>query len=82
MLPHTRLVVEQVSVQWVMDAHRADLADGVRQDDVAHPADGVEPRSEMNVAPLPTEPNVIPPESEQLVPLPVALIADVTGEPQ
>ena len=52
LLPHARLVAEQVSVQWVMDVRRADLADGARQDDVAHPADGVEPGSEMNVAPL------------------------------
>ena len=65
-----------------MDAHRVDLADGARQEDVAQPADGVEPGSEMNVAPLLTEPNVFPPESEQPVPLPIAPTADVTGEPQ
>ena len=65
-----------------MDARRADLVDGVRQEDVAHPADGVEPGSEMNVTPLPTEPNVVPPESEQPVPLPVTPSADVTGELQ
>ena len=81
MLPHAKLVVEQVSTQWVMEAHRAGLADGARQEDVAHPADGVEPGSEMNVAPLPTEPNVVPPESEQPMPLSVAPIADVAEEP-
>ena len=41
-----------------MDAHRADLADGVHQEDVAHPTDGVEPRSKVDVAPPPIEPNV------------------------
>ena len=35
LLPHTRLVVEQVSVQWVMDVHREDMARSVRREDVA-----------------------------------------------
>ena len=42
----------------------------------------MEPRSEVYVAPLLTEPNVVPLESEQPVPLPVASTADVAGEPQ
>jgi len=29
-LPHAKLVAEQVSTQWVMDAHRADMAEGAR----------------------------------------------------
>ena len=29
------LVAEQVSAQWVMDARRANAAEGVRQEDVA-----------------------------------------------
>ena len=45
LLPHARLVAEQVSTQWVMDAYHADLANGAHQEDVAHPADGVEPGS-------------------------------------
>ena len=81
LLSHAKLVAEQVFVQWVMDARHVDLADGAHQEDVAHAAGGVEPWSEMNIAPLPTEPNVVPPESEQPVPLPVASTADVTGEP-
>ena len=35
LLPHAKLVAEQVSAQWVMDGHRADLAASVRQEDVA-----------------------------------------------
>ena len=65
-----------------MDVRRADLADGVHHEDVAQPVDGVEPGLEMNVAPLPIEPNVVPLESEQPVPLPVAPTADVAREPQ
>jgi len=30
LLPHAKLVAEQVSTQWVMDAHRADMAKGMR----------------------------------------------------
>ena len=30
LLPHAKSVVEQVSAQWVMDAHRADMAKSVR----------------------------------------------------
>ena len=30
LLPHTNLVAEQVSAQWVMDAHHADTAKGTR----------------------------------------------------
>ena len=35
LLPHAKLVAEQVSTQWVMDAHRADMVGSVRQEDVA-----------------------------------------------
>ena len=58
MLPHTKLVVEQVSAQWVMDAHRVDLAVGACQEDVAPSMAGGEPGSEADVAPPPTKPNV------------------------
>ena len=34
LLPHAKLVAEQVLVQWVMDAHHADMAEGPRQGDV------------------------------------------------
>ena len=35
LLPHARLLAEQVSAQWVMDVHRADMAGCVRQEDIA-----------------------------------------------
>ena len=63
LLPHAQLVVGQVSAQWVMEAHRASVAEGARSEDVVQPTDGVEPESEANVAP-PTEPNVVPSETD------------------
>ena len=82
LLPHTQLVAGQVSVLWVMDARHADMAKVMHQWDVAQPVDRVEPRLEMNVAPPPTEPNVVQPVSEQPVPSLVAPIADVARQPQ
>ena len=35
LLPHAKLVAEQVSTQWVMDARRADMAEGACREDVA-----------------------------------------------
>ena len=61
---------------------RADLADGVRQEDIAQPTDGVEPGSEMNVALPPIEANVVQLGSEQPMPSSVALTIDATGQPQ
>ena len=75
-------MVEQVSAQWVMDAHRADMAASVRQEDVAQPVDGVETRSEANIAPSSTEPNVAQLEDKQPLPSPVEPVADAAGEPQ
>ena len=76
LLPHARLVAEQVSTQWVMDVHREDMARSVRWEDVAQPADGTEPGSEVDIAPALTEPNVVPPGSEQPVPSPAVPTAD------
>ena len=73
------MVAEQVSAQWVMEARRANMAEGAHQDDVAQPTDGVEPGSEADVAPPSTEPNVIQPESEQPLSSLVAPTADATG---
>ena len=64
LLPHTQLVAEQVSAQWVMEARRASAAEGMCQEDVTQPTDGVEAWSEASVIPPPTEPNVAPSESE------------------
>ena len=49
LLPHARLVAEQVSVQWVMDVRHEDMARSVRQEDVAQPIDGTEPGSEVDI---------------------------------
>jgi len=35
LLPHARLVAKQVSVQWVMDVYREDMARSVHRGDVA-----------------------------------------------
>ena len=82
LLPHAKLVAEQVSPQWVLDARHADMAEGTRQEDIAQPVDGVEPRSDANVAPPPTEPSVAPSESEQPLSSPVVPAVDVAGQPQ
>ena len=34
LLPHARLVVEQVSMQWVTDVHREDMARSMRWEDI------------------------------------------------
>ena len=35
LLPHARLVAQQVSAQWVMNARREDMAESLRRGDVA-----------------------------------------------
>ena len=76
LLPHARSVAEQVSAEWVMDIHREDMARSMRREDAAKSADGAEPRLEVNVTPASTEPNVVPPGSEQPTPSLVAPTAD------
>ena len=46
LLAHARLVAEQVSAQWVMDARHEDMAESMHWGDIAQPVDGMEPRSE------------------------------------
>ena len=41
-MPYAQVVAEQVTAQWVMEAHRSSVAEGVRQEDVIQPMDGVE----------------------------------------
>ena len=65
-----------------MDAHREDMARSVRRGDVTQPVDGMEPGSEVDIAPPSTEPNVVPSGSEQPMPSPVAPTADATEPPQ
>ena len=79
LLPHARSVAEQVSDQWVMDVRHEDMAKSMRGEDAAQPADGAEPGSEVNIAPVPIGPNVVPPGSEQAASSSVAPTADATG---
>ena len=81
LLPHAKLVAEQVSAQWVMDARRADMAVGARQEDVTQPMDGVEPGSKADVAPPLTELNIAQSEDEQPLPLPIEPVVDAAEEP-
>ena len=69
-------------MQWVMDVRHEDMARSMRGEDVAQPADGMEPGSEVDIASALTEPNVLPPGSEQPEPLPVTLTADAAEPPQ
>jgi hypothetical protein len=64
LVPYAQMVVEQVSAQWVMEARHSSMAEGMHQEDVIQPADGVESKSEASVVPPPTEPNVVLSESE------------------
>ena len=64
-----------------MDVRRANMAESVRQEDVAQPADGVEPSSKVDIAPPPTELNVVQSEDEQPLPSPVEPVVDAAAEP-
>ena len=66
LLPYTRSVADQVSTEWVMDVHHEDLAKSARGEDAVELSDGEEPGSEVNVAPVLVEPDVVPSRSEQL----------------
>ena len=81
LLPHAQLVAEQVSAQWVMEAHRANIAEGACAEDVVQPMDGAEPGSESNIIPPLTEPNAVQPEDKQPLSSSVAPTADVAGQP-
>ena len=82
LMPCAQMVAEQVSVQWVMEARRSSMAEGVRQEDVIQPTDGVETGSEVSIVPPPTEPNVVPSESEQPLSTSIVPSADTVGRPQ
>ena len=79
-MPHAQLVAEQVSVQWVMEARCASTAEGVHQEDVTQPADGVEAGSEASVVLPPTKLNVAPSESEQPLSLSIEPSADAASQ--
>ena len=82
LVPYAQMVAEQVSTRWVMEARRSSMAEGVHQEDVIQPTDGVETGSEASVIPPPTEPNVVPSESEQPLSSLVVSSADAIGRPQ
>ena len=65
-----------------MEARRASVAEGVHQEDIIQPMDGVEAGSEVSVVPPPTKPNVTPSEDEQPLSSSVTPSADATGRPQ
>ena len=64
LLPHTRLVSEQVSAEWVMDVRHQDMARSMRGENASEPADNLEPGSGGNVASASVEPNIVPPGGE------------------
>ena len=82
LMPHARLVAEEVSAQWVMDVRREDMAESVCRGDVAQPTDFMGPGSKVDVVPPSAEPKVVPSGSEQPTSSPVAPIADATEPPQ
>ena len=75
-LLHARSVADQVSAQWVMDVRREDMARSMCGEDAAQPTDGAKPVLKVNVAPVLTELNVVPPGSEQPAPSSVVPTAD------
>ena len=82
LVPYAQMVAEQVSAQWVMEACHLSMAEGVRQEDVIQPTDGVETGLEASVVLPPTELNVIPSESEWPLSLSTEPLADAAGRPQ
>ena len=82
LVPCAQMVAEQVSAQWVMEAHRVSMAEGMRQEGIIQPVDGVEVGSEASVAPPPTETNVVPSASERPLSLSTEPSADATSRTQ
>jgi len=79
LLPHARLVSEQVSAEWVMDVCRQDMARSIRGENASEPTDSPKPGSGGNVALASVEPNVVPPGGEQPTPSSVVPPADAAG---
>ena len=79
LVPYTQMVTEKVSSQWVMEAHRSSVAEGLHQEDVIQPTNEVETRSEASVAPAPTKPNVVLTGSELPSSSSTVPSADATG---
>ena len=81
LVPHAQRVAEQVTAQWVMEARHSSVAEDVRRDDVVQPVEGVETGVEASVIPPPTEPNVVPTESELPPSLSIVPTVDDAGRP-
>ena len=52
------MVAEQVTVRWVMEAHRSMAAAGARQEDIVQ-LTMAEAGSEASIVPATTEPNIV-----------------------
>ena len=81
-MPYAQMVAEQVFAQWVMEAHRSSVADGVCQEDIIQPANGVETEFETSIMPPLIEPNIVPSASEQPLSPSTVPSADAVGRPQ
>ena len=60
------MVAEQVTTQWVMEAHRSSVAEDVLQEDVIQPMEGVETGSEASIIPTIAELSAISPTTTKL----------------
>ena len=81
LVPYAQTVAEQVSAQWVMEAHHSSMAEDVRREDIVQPMEGGETRLEASVVPTPTEPNIAPIESELPSSSSTVPLADTVGRP-
>ena len=75
------MVAEQVTAQWVMEAHRSSMAEDMHQEDVIQPMVGVETGSEVSIVLPPTEPNIILTRSELPSSLSTVPTVDAAGRP-
>ena len=64
-----------------MEARRVSVAEGVRQEDVIQPMDGVEIGFGASVVPPPTELSIVPSEGEQPLSSSTEPSADAAGWP-
>ena len=81
LVPYTEMVANQVTSQWVMEAHHSSMAKEVHREDVVQPMEGVDTRSEESVVLPPTEPNVVPTGSELPSSLSTVPSADAAWRP-
>ena len=78
-----RLVAEQVTLQWVMNAHRSRVARSVHPADVIQPAEVAEVAAVPSDLPFIAEPSAVASTVAELPPsLPTASSANPTMDPQ